>query len=313
MKILVLFISLFSLAACVVTSPNNYVQSAKKFEDKYRHQLGQGEEITESWYHYVGTKTTEGDYIMRIFFPESKQLTSELHYADANFSAKDGPAKRWHENGNLKLVGQHKNNLAEGEWKFYHRSNGGLSSTGEYRGDQKQGPWKQYDKKGRLIEELNYKNNFKHGGFVQYDTLGEIINRGTYARDTIYEQTKVIENFAPMEGRAEHMPYLYQCRRIKDLAERKECSNSALLKYIYKNLHYPRRARDYGIEGMTVTQFVVTKTGEIKDVDVVIGICQDMKDECIRVISNLPPWEPGVQDGKKVDVRYTLPIVFKLQ
>jgi len=64
---------------------------------------------------------------------------------------------------------------------------------------------------------------------------------------------------------------------------------------------------------MTVTQFVIAKDGSVTDVDVVIGICEEFKQECLRVLNNMPEWEPGIQFGKQVKVLYTLLIRFKLE
>ena len=87
----------------------------------------------------------------------------------------------------------------------------------------------------------------------------------------------------------------------------------ALMKYISENVHYPKEAQEKGIEGSVICSFIVGKDGSITDVEVVRGVDPSLDEEAIRLIKSMPKWEPGRQRGKVVDVRFTLPIVFRLQ
>ena len=60
-------------------------------------------------------------------------------------------------------------------------------------------------------------------------------------------------------------------------------------------------------------QFVVEKDGSITDVNVVRGIGSGCDKEAERVVNNMPKWEPGEQRGKKVRVKYTLPVLYQLR
>lgn len=86
-----------------------------------------------------------------------------------------------------------------------------------------------------------------------------------------------------------------------------------LMKFISKNLKYPPTAMENNEQGLVVLKFVVGKEGEISDIEVVRSVSPALNAEAVRVIKMLPKWIPGVQDGKKVSVFYTLPINFKLQ
>ncbi len=88
--------------------------------------------------------------------------------------------------------------------------------------------------------------------------------------------------------------------------------NGNLNKYLSDNINYPPIAAEAGIQGRVICQFVVSETGEIKDVVVVRSIDPNLDKEAIRVIQNMPKWIPGNQRGRAVRVRYTLPINFKL-
>ncbi len=88
----------------------------------------------------------------------------------------------------------------------------------------------------------------------------------------------------------------------------------ALMKFLSKNISYPAFERDQNIQGTVVAQFVVTKEGVIEDIKIVRSVkgAPSFNAEVIRVIKKIPKWKPGVQSGKNVDVRYNLPVRFRL-
>lgn len=86
----------------------------------------------------------------------------------------------------------------------------------------------------------------------------------------------------------------------------------AMMAFIMQNMKYPARARQMRIEGTVHVSFVVAKTGEITDVKVLRGIMAECDQEAIRVIRMMPPWKPGKQNGRPVNVRFVLPLKFRL-
>ena len=88
----------------------------------------------------------------------------------------------------------------------------------------------------------------------------------------------------------------------------------ALMKYLADNIKYPVIAQENGIQGRVICQFVVNKDGSIEDIQVVRSAGdKSLDNEAVRVIKTMPKWHPGKQRGKAVRVRFTLPVVFKLQ
>lgn len=83
--------------------------------------------------------------------------------------------------------------------------------------------------------------------------------------------------------------------------------------YLEKNLHYPESAQKVNAEGRVFVSFIVTKTGEISDVNILKGIGFGADEEAIRVVQNMPRWKPGSQSGQPVNVKYNLPIAFELE
>jgi len=116
----------------------------------------------------------------------------------------------------------------------------------------------------------------------------------------------------------EQMPRFPGCENMGGTAkEKEECAKGKMLQYIYKNLKYPAIARENGVEGMTVLQFVVSETGAVKDVKIVRDIgagCGEAAAQVVEAMNNLPEkWTPGRQRGRPVKVLYTLPVKFRLE
>ena len=89
--------------------------------------------------------------------------------------------------------------------------------------------------------------------------------------------------------------------------------NAAMMKFLGDNIKYPVIAQENGIQGRVITNFVVERDGSITDVQVVRGVDPSLDKEAIRVIQSMPKWKPGKQRGSAVRVRFTLPVVFRLQ
>ncbi|MFR1235937.1 MAG: TonB family protein [Barnesiella sp.] len=83
-----------------------------------------------------------------------------------------------------------------------------------------------------------------------------------------------------------------------------------LMDFFRKNLTYPVSALRDSVEGMVVIQFIVETDGCLTYKKIVKGIRKDLDDEALRMLAYMPKWESGEQDGRKVRVRYTLPILF---
>ena len=68
-----------------------------------------------------------------------------------------------------------------------------------------------------------------------------------------------------------------------------------------------------GTQGRVTVQFVVNKDGSIVDAKVIRGVDPYLDKEALRVIGTMPKWKPGMQRGKPVRVKYTVPVMFRLQ
>ncbi len=86
----------------------------------------------------------------------------------------------------------------------------------------------------------------------------------------------------------------------------------AFVKFLSRNVNYPVRARDKGVQGRVVISFVVEKDGTLTDIKMISGIGSGCDEEALRVMKMSPPWTPGTQGGKPVRTSYSVPISFTL-
>jgi TonB family protein len=86
----------------------------------------------------------------------------------------------------------------------------------------------------------------------------------------------------------------------------------ALFKFLGENVHYPEEAEKAGIQGRVIATFVVEKDGSISQPTVVKSVDPLLDAEALRVISAMPKWKPGKQNGEVVRVKYTVPLSFHL-
>ena len=98
----------------------------------------------------------------------------------------------------------------------------------------------------------------------------------------------------------------------EEMPEFPDGGTAGLMKYLAANIRYPESAKKAGKQGRVIVQFVVCKDGSITNVSTLRDIDPALDAEAIRVISAMPKWKPGRQKGKEVDVKYTVPVMFRL-
>lgn len=87
----------------------------------------------------------------------------------------------------------------------------------------------------------------------------------------------------------------------------------ALMKHLSKEIKYPKEAQEKGTQGRVIVQFVVRKDGSITDAKIMKPVDPLLDAEALRVVSEMPNWTPGKQRGEAVNVRFTLPVTFRLK
>ena len=99
---------------------------------------------------------------------------------------------------------------------------------------------------------------------------------------------------------------------VENMPEFPDGGMPGLMKYLSTNIRYPEAAHKAGTQGRVTVQFVVGKDGSIGNVSILRGVDPALDAEAIRVISGMPKWKPGTQKGEPVNVRYTVPVMFRL-
>ena len=88
--------------------------------------------------------------------------------------------------------------------------------------------------------------------------------------------------------------------------------DSAMVDYLTHNLHYPPAEKEKGIQGKVFVGFVIEKDGAVNQVEIKRGIGEECDAEAVRVVKEMPNWEPGKQSGVLVRTAIVLPISFKI-
>ena len=86
----------------------------------------------------------------------------------------------------------------------------------------------------------------------------------------------------------------------------------AMMKWLSENIKYPEAAYKAKQQGRVIVTFIVDKDGSIGDVAVAKSVAPSLDEEAVRVVKSMPNWNPGMQNGKPVRVKYTVPVTFKL-
>lgn len=89
--------------------------------------------------------------------------------------------------------------------------------------------------------------------------------------------------------------------------------DAELLKYIATNIKYPKESQDNGEQGRVICSFIVGRDGSVNNPEMLRGVTPLLNEEAVRVINTMPRWNPGMQRGKAVAVKYTVPITFRLK
>lgn len=87
---------------------------------------------------------------------------------------------------------------------------------------------------------------------------------------------------------------------------------TALERFIKNHLRHPVNVRESNLNGRVVCEFIVNKDGSISDIEVVRSNYSAMNDEVVRMLQEMPRWEPATSNGEPVSARYVLPVQFHL-
>ncbi len=99
---------------------------------------------------------------------------------------------------------------------------------------------------------------------------------------------------------------------VEQMPEFPDGGMAGLMEYFKKNLRYPEEVKKAGTQGRVVVQFLINKNGAISDASVLRSVDRLLDAEAVRLVRSMPKWKPGMQKGKAVTVKYTVPVLFSL-
>ncbi len=165
----------------------------------------------------------------------------------------------------------------------------------------KDGSKRSWYKTGQLKHEENYKLNKLDGPMLSY------WEDGTLRREASYQNDKLLTGKCYTKEGIDTLFYSPQEKPTYKGGIKK------LYNFLGTELIYPKASKKKKSQGRVITHFIVGKDGHISDIKIIKSSGDPLLDkEAIRVIEKMPKWDPGKRNGKPVKVKYTLPIVFKL-
>lgn len=123
------------------------------------------------------------------------------------------------------------------------------------------------------------------------------------------EEESEVEEMPPPIANAEDNPLNF--RIVEDLPQFPG-GPVEFMKWLTKNLQYPKEAQRGRVQGRVVAQFIVNADGSISDLKIVTPLDPACDREVLRVLGTMPSWKAGSQNGKPCRTMVAIPIVFKL-
>ncbi len=186
--------------------------------------------------------------------------------------------------------------LKETEYSNINRKNDSIKKF------TREGISKIYHDNGDLKIQESYKNNKLDGELTTYFESTKQLKR----KDIFKEDEFVSGVCYDADGKEiEHFDYFVKPSY--------DGGNRAIYKFIARKMKYPKRMQAIGKEGKVLVGFTVTKEAKVKNIRIIRSSSPAFSKEAIRVVNLLKNWKPGVRDGEKINVKYALPVSFRLQ
>ena len=301
-NLLKIFSLLLLFTGCTVKTRNG-PYSKSFWEDYYKIHLSPGSKVISAGpnrtVEYVNHR-----YVVQEYYYDTKVVTSTKTYTDAALSTQIGPSLRHSDLGVKIYETTYKNGQIDGLASSYDRT-GKKSMETFYVKGKLEGKTVLFDSTGRITTIINYHLDSLDGEKIYYAPDGSVKEK------EVWQNGKLIKGESVQSFTGSQIAPAYP--RNPAYAKEKNCAESSLMHYLRNTIHYPANARELGIQGTAAVSFVVDKDGSIKNVEVLKGYCDSIRDECIRVVSGMPKWTPGSAGGNPVKVKYTLPIRFRLE
>lgn len=140
-----------------------------------------------------------------------------------------------------------------------------------------------------------------------------VIDNEVKFEDDETSEDKVVEIYAPVlqaeEEEVEEEIFVI----VEDMPKFKGGDINKFREWVQKRVRYPELAAENGIQGRVFITFVVETNGNVSNVTISRSVDQLLDEAAKEAVMASPKWEPGMQRGRPVRVRYSIPIIFQLQ
>lgn len=186
------------------------------------------------------------------------------------------------------------------------------------------GIFQNFGKEGKIISQFTYQEGKKNGAFFHYFDTGEIKIQGKYVADSLEGSL-----YSYYENGAFRRKDFYTAGKLTDgkcftasgldtayfayeIDAEFPDGTKGLMRWIQTNMQYPQDAIENDIQGRVYVSFVVDEKGVVSDIQIERGVTSVLDNEVIRLIGQMPNWQPGELDGFKTSSKMRLPISFRL-
>jgi len=146
---------------------------------------------------------------------------------------------------------------------------------------------------------------------VQNDVV--LTNEVSFDDDETTED-KVVEIYAPVSLQAEEEATEEEVFVIvEDMPKFKGGDINKFREWVQKRVRYPEIAAENSIQGRVYVTFVVETSGLVSNVSITRSVDAILDNAAKEAVEASPKWEPGMQRGRPVRVRYSIPIIFQLE
>jgi len=294
---------------------------------------GQWHETKKENAFYLREYTREGDiYSITDYFARANRIfrtgySTSLKSED--YACATGHYVYYNLSGQKLREGDYDKGLRTGIWKFYDLASGSITKEQPYVIDKPEGDAIIYDMAHKAVKDVQYRDGkmIKATEFGDKDTTTIVYryNGDDRETDTYFSDGKLkgrvhdtkgsiasSEFFDKDGGMAAGNATIPPAPYVYSYVEQMPVACYSVNDYIAESLKYPEAARAHNIEGRVIIKFVINDDGSVTDAVVVRGIEKSCDEMALQVISSMPSWLPGMQNGSPVHTYFTMPVVFKL-
>lgn len=239
------------------------------------------------------------------------KLIAEVNYKN---NKREGVEKNYYANGNIMVEENYVNDSLDGEYKRYY-ANGNINVVCNYKNGKLDGIGTRYYENGAIDTKVPYEDGKMNGTAVSYWSNGKEMRVTSYSYDK--KTNMICMDSTGKVVECNDKPFGYgdnNNNRVLTIVQQMPQAPFDINQYLSTNIKYPEKERSKGITGTVFVNFIVEPDGAISNVRLLKGVDNGpgLNAEAIRVISSMPKWKPGMQDGKPVRVSYNVPIRFVL-